>query len=263
MLVALAGHLLGARQQRLDLAEVDEAVAVVGLLDDARDHVADAVLVLVEHHLALRLADPLEDHLLGGLCGDAAEVGRRHVDHVDVGLGQPVPVELGLGLLDRYLLAVLVRGRGGRRLLTLLRRLGQVQEALLDQDLVRDADLEHAHVARVAVDLDAHVAGRLRRLLVRRLEGVLERDEEHLRVDRLLPLQLVDGVEDLFAHSVTGFQTMFDRETSPRGSSSSAPSSRTRCSDASSAAVRRPRKLRCPDRGCFRRICTVSPSARV
>ena len=51
LLVALAVDLLGARQQRLDLAEVDEhVVAVAGLLDDAGDDLAHAVDVLVVHH---------------------------------------------------------------------------------------------------------------------------------------------------------------------------------------------------------------------
>ena len=77
LLVALAVDLLGAGQQRLDLAEVDEDVpAVAGLLDDAGDDLADAVDVLVVHHLALGLADPLQDHLLRGLRRDAAEVVR-------------------------------------------------------------------------------------------------------------------------------------------------------------------------------------------
>ena len=77
LLVALAVDLLGARQQRLDLAEVDEhVVAVAGLLDDAGDDLGHAVDVLVVHHLALGLADPLQDDLLGGLRGDAAEVVR-------------------------------------------------------------------------------------------------------------------------------------------------------------------------------------------
>src|SRR3954471_978224 len=41
LLVALAVDLLRARQQRLDLAEVDEnVVAIAGLLDDARDDLA-------------------------------------------------------------------------------------------------------------------------------------------------------------------------------------------------------------------------------
>ena len=75
LLVALAVDLLRPGQQRLDLAEVDEDVpAVAGLLDDAGHDLADAVDVLVVHHLALGLADPLQDHLLGGLRGDAAEV---------------------------------------------------------------------------------------------------------------------------------------------------------------------------------------------
>ena len=45
--MALAVDLLGARQQRLDLAEVDEdVVAVAGLLDDPGHDLAHAVDVL-------------------------------------------------------------------------------------------------------------------------------------------------------------------------------------------------------------------------
>ena len=76
VVVVLVLHLLGLRQQRLDLAEVEERVAGVGLLDDAGDDVALAARVLLVLHLALGLADALEDHLLGGLRGDATEVGR-------------------------------------------------------------------------------------------------------------------------------------------------------------------------------------------
>jgi hypothetical protein len=73
LLVALAVDLLGAREQRLDLAEVDEdVVAVAGLLDDPGHDLGHAVDVLLVHHLALGLADPLQDDLLGGLRGDAA-----------------------------------------------------------------------------------------------------------------------------------------------------------------------------------------------
>ena len=74
MVVVLVLHLLGLRQQRFDLAEVEQRVAGVGLLDDAGDDVALAACVLLVLHLALRLADALEDHLLRGLRGDAAEV---------------------------------------------------------------------------------------------------------------------------------------------------------------------------------------------
>jgi hypothetical protein len=72
VVVALAVDLLGARQQRLDaLAQLHERVAVVGLLHDAGDQLADAVLVLLEHHVALGLADALQDDLLGRLRRDA------------------------------------------------------------------------------------------------------------------------------------------------------------------------------------------------
>src|SRR5206468_7125196 len=71
LLVALAVDLFRPRQQRLDLAEVDEhVVAVTRLLDDSGDDFADAVDVLVVHHFALSLADALQDDLLRGLRGD-------------------------------------------------------------------------------------------------------------------------------------------------------------------------------------------------
>ena len=85
LLVALAVHLLGARQERLDAAEVDEhVVAVAGLLDDAGHDLALAVDVLLVHDRALGLADPLLDDLLRGLRGDPAEVVRRHVGALDL-----------------------------------------------------------------------------------------------------------------------------------------------------------------------------------
>src|SRR5581483_10778202 len=56
LLVTLAVDLLGARQERLDLSEVDEhVVAVTRLLDDPGHDLADAVDVLVVHHPALLL----------------------------------------------------------------------------------------------------------------------------------------------------------------------------------------------------------------
>src|SRR6185312_7142267 len=65
LLVALAVHLFGAREESLDLAEVDQhVVAVAGLLDDSRHYLGHAVDVLVVHHLALGLANALQDDLL-------------------------------------------------------------------------------------------------------------------------------------------------------------------------------------------------------
>ena len=79
VVVAIAGNLFGLRQQRLDPTEVEQRVARVGLLDDAGDDVAFAAGVLLVLHLALGLADALQDDLLGRLRGDAAEVARRVV----------------------------------------------------------------------------------------------------------------------------------------------------------------------------------------
>ena len=75
VLVVLARHLLGVGQVGLDLAQVDRDVALVALLHDAGDDVADPALVLAEGHVALGLAQALHDHLLGGDRGDPPEVG--------------------------------------------------------------------------------------------------------------------------------------------------------------------------------------------
>src|SRR4030095_6612503 len=85
--VALGARLLLARQHRVDAADLDNQIAALEALDRAVDHLADALVVLGEDVLALRLAHLLEDDLLGGLRGDAPEhVGPlRKLDlHVDV-----------------------------------------------------------------------------------------------------------------------------------------------------------------------------------
>src|SRR3712207_2251231 len=85
VVVALPVDLLGLRQQRLHaLAQLHERVAGVRLLDDAGDQLADPVLILLEHLLALGLADALEDDLLGGLRRDAPEVVGSDVLEADL-----------------------------------------------------------------------------------------------------------------------------------------------------------------------------------
>jgi hypothetical protein len=73
----LARDLLVAADDALGAAEVDDDVAELDALDDAGDDLADAVLELLILALALGVADLLEDDLLGGLGGDAAELDRR------------------------------------------------------------------------------------------------------------------------------------------------------------------------------------------
>ena len=73
----LARDLLVAADDALGAAEIDDDVAELDALDDAGDDLAGAVLELLILALALGVADLLEDHLLGGLGGDPAELDRR------------------------------------------------------------------------------------------------------------------------------------------------------------------------------------------
>ena len=151
MVVALAVDLLAARQQALDaLAQLDERVARVGLLDDAGDELADAVAVLLVHHLALGLADPLEDHLLGGLRGDAAEVVGRDVALLDL-----VAVHRELLGVDLRLLRLDVLAGLGVEVGALVDRL----DDQLRLEALGHEQLDHAVVAGLGVELDARVLG--------------------------------------------------------------------------------------------------------
>ena len=80
MRVLLARHLLGLRQDRLDLADVDQddaaGVALGVGLDDAGDDVALRPRYSPKVCVVLGVAQPLEDDLLGGAGRDPAEVGR-------------------------------------------------------------------------------------------------------------------------------------------------------------------------------------------
>ncbi len=75
-----ARDLLVAADDALGAAEVDDDVAEFDPLDDAGDDLVGAVLEFLELALALGVADLLEDDLLGGLRGDAAELDRRAAD---------------------------------------------------------------------------------------------------------------------------------------------------------------------------------------
>ena len=112
--VALGARLFLARQHRLDAADLEDDVAVLEALDRAVDDLADALVVLGEDVLALGLADLLEDHLLGGLRGDAAEhFGRLRELHLVAELdavGDLVAVERPV-----HLARLVERDLGGRR----------------------------------------------------------------------------------------------------------------------------------------------------
>ena len=133
----------------------------------------DAVDVLVVHHLALGLADPLQDHLLRGLRGDAAEVVGRDVLALDLLVGhlRPVDVEVVVGEQRVVLLAGL--------LLDPLELVERALARLVEQaalEVLGQLDREDAEVARV-VELDRRMSRRARRLLVGGEQRVLERGD--------------------------------------------------------------------------------------
>ena len=72
-----AGNLLVAADDAFGTAEVDDHMAEFDRLDHAGDDFARAILEFLELALALGIADLLEDHLLGRLRVDAAEIDRR------------------------------------------------------------------------------------------------------------------------------------------------------------------------------------------
>src|SRR5581483_4399661 len=221
LLVALAVDLLGPGQQRLDLAEVDEDVpAVARLLDDPGDDLADAVDVLVVHHLALRLADPLQDHLLRRLCGDAPEVVGRDVLARHELLGNVGPVDLEVVVREQRV--VLFAGL----LFDALELLERALTCFLEQpclDVRRKVDRVDAEVTAV-VELDRRVPRRTGRLLVGGEQRVLECGDERPALDALLALDLANGFNDFLTHPSVPSSIKLARTISSYGmSTASAP----------------------------------------
>ena len=164
--VVLRARLFLARQLRLDAAQLHDDVAVLEPLDDAADDFADPVAVLGVDVVALGLADLLEDHLLGGLRGDAPEVlGRAR--------------ELDLHVDFRFLAVELLRF--GQR--DLVRRIG---------DFVDDP-LHRAELDLPGLGVELRPQRLVLVALARgRLDGVLHGADDDFRLDALF---LGDGVD--------------------------------------------------------------------
>ena len=168
--VAVALHAVAALEDRLAAAlDVADDVLAVGAQDRRRHDLADAAGVAALHDVALALVHALDDGLLGGLGGDAAEDAGVH-------LGLDRVADLGVG----------VHAAG----------VGERDVAGADRAVVDDAALPGLDGEGVRVDLDADVAGRAEALLGGGLEGGGD-GGEHVRAgDAALALQgLEDGVE--------------------------------------------------------------------
>ena len=115
-MVRLAGDLLAAGQNRLDVREGDGGRAAFVALDDAGDQLSPQLFVLGEQRVAFRLADLLDHHLLGGLGADPlGHLGGFH-GHAVVGTTDRAvgPVDLNNDFL--LFAVVLLGGRDQGRL---------------------------------------------------------------------------------------------------------------------------------------------------
>ena len=167
----LARDLLIAADDALGAAEIDDDVAELDALDDAGDDLVGAILELFILPLALGIADLLENHLLGGLGGDPAELDRR----------QRVDDEVA----DR------------RALLELLRAL---EVDLLEMVFGLFDDLEHAPQAQIAgfaVELGADVVLGAVAGAGGTLDRVLHRLDDDALVDQLLARDGVGNGDEL------------------------------------------------------------------
>jgi hypothetical protein len=175
----LARDHLVARDEAFGIAaEVDEDAVAVDALDDARDELTDARLVLVDDLRTLGLAHLLHDHLLRGLRGDAAERHRleRTLDETArLRIRRHVEPVLEPQLLFREL------------------ELGRIVREHLPA-------AERVVVAGLAVDRDADVVVLAVFLARSRSERCLERFEDDLLVDALLVGDGVHDHQDLFVH---------------------------------------------------------------
>ena len=127
---------------RVGLAEVDDDRPPLEPLHRAGDQVAPLILELVEEAVALGLADLLDDHLLGRLGRDPAELGGVHLDPVLGRVDRPgvaVDVDLDLGRIG-----IVLAGRRGERRLDPIEQdiLGDILVAV---DAVDDPDQIDAH----------------------------------------------------------------------------------------------------------------------
>ncbi len=172
------GNHLVARQHGLDLAGLDDGIAALHALDRPVDDVLLALEEVGEDLLALGVADLLQDHLLGGLGADAAEVDRLQ------------RLLEGIARLD---LGVVLAGFRQRHL-----------EEFIDVLVVGNhlPAAEGLVVAGLAVDRDAHVGLVVDALLGCRGKRQFQRTEDDVLGNVLFAGQCIDQQQQFTAHGL-------------------------------------------------------------
>ena len=165
-------------QQGLDLAGFDNRVAALHALDRPVDDVLLAIQEVSENLLALGVADFLQDHLLGGLGTDAAEIDR---------------FQRLLERIARLDLRIILLRFGKRHF-----------EVFIDVFVVRH-DLpapEGLEFARFAIDRNPHVGLVMDTLLGRRGERHLKGAKDDVLADVLFAGQCIDQQQHFTAHGL-------------------------------------------------------------
>ena len=158
--VALAGQLFLQRQDSLHPAQVDNDIALLETADRSGDDILNAIKIIAIDELPLRLPDPLDDHLLGRLSCNPAELlwGNLHFNKI---------TDLAAGIINP-------------RFIELHLLVGQLD--LFDNLQLR----KHFDRARFPVDIYLDIPGGLKIPLVSRDQSYLQRFKKYFQLDPFL-----------------------------------------------------------------------------
>ena len=175
----LAGNLLLARQDGFSTAQVDDPAALVAPLHNTGDNLAHAILEFLIDDFLLGVAHALNNHLLGGLGGNAPQVF-----HLDAETHFVVQLHRGImfpGLAEGYL-HVLV---------------GNVV-VLHNQLVLIDVD-----VARIIIIGNFHIHIFAEAAQYRGAHGIFQRIDKHVAIETLVLADLVNGLLEFKVHDAS------------------------------------------------------------
>ena len=260
LLVALPVDLLGTRQQRLDLAEVDKhVVTVAGLLDDSGHDLVDAIDVLLVHHLALGFADRCRMTCFAVCAAMRPKSSGVTSSRLIFLLGHLRPVDLEVVVGDQRVLALAAsppRAAPAPRASARAPRRAASPPA-------RQASRSHRRGTRPRRRArPSRAVTRQASSCMRRAARPRARRRAHRSSMPFVPLDLTDGVDDLLAHWLLLLLDQIGPHDLVVGNVDFVASVARATLSSSRAATTRPRKLLAPVDGVDLRTATLRPRAR-